>query len=71
MTCLVLDDSARQLELVQFGQPTLLPAEAVKHMIAHTAADYPRLKYGFAVTCGDALAHCQHARFDPKEWCVP
>ena len=53
LSCLVLSDPLRKIQLQSFSQPTNIPTATVEKLRAGTPVNYPKQWSGFAVTIGE------------------
>jgi len=55
LSCLVLSDPLRKIQLQSFSQPTNIPTATVEKLRAGTPVNYPKQWSGFAVTIGQVM----------------
>ena len=57
MSCLVLSDPLRKIQLQSFSQPTNIAAAFIERLKEGTPENYPKQWSGFAVTIGVIILH--------------
>jgi len=66
MSCLILSDPQRKIQLQTYSQPTSVPVEQIKILQQSTAQDYPKRWSGFSTPIGKVMS--EKLNVPPSEW---
>ena len=66
MSCLILSDPQRKIQLQTYSQPTSVPVEQIKVLQQSTAQDYPKRWSGFSTPIGKVMS--EKLNVPPSEW---
>jgi len=56
MSCLILSDPLRKIQLQSYSQPTSVPVQQIKILLQTTGQDYPKRWSGFSTPIGGVMA---------------
>lgn len=66
MSCLILSDPLRKVQLQSYSQPTCVPVQQIKVLQQTTGQDYPKRWSGFSTPIGGVMA--KELNVAPSEW---